>query len=178
MSLPLLIITAILIKLDSKGPVFYNQQRMGYRDNPFKMYKFRSMRTDLNGKGFTSGTDNPRITRVGKFIRKFRIDEISQFLNVLKGEMSIIGPRPESLELSNWYEKEVHFFAYRHIVRPSITGWAQVTRGYAAEVDGMNLKLQYDFYYIKHFSFWLDVLVVLKTIRTIVTGNIGSNTAR
>ncbi|MBS9542376.1 sugar transferase [Morganella morganii] len=86
--------------------------------------------------------------------------------------------RPESLELSNWYEKEVHFFAYRHIIRPSITGWAQLTQGYAAEVDGMNLKLQYDFYYIKHFSFWLDVLAVLKTIRTIVTGNIGSNTAR
>lgn len=168
--LPILLITALLIKLDSKGPIFYNQERMGYGGIPFKMFKFRSMRTDMDGKGFTVGTDDPRITRIGKFIRKVRIDELPQLLNVLKGDMSIIGPRPESLELSIWYEKDVPFFAYRHIVRPGMSGWAQVTQGYAAEVDGMTLKLQYDFYYIKHFSLWLDVLIVFKTIRTILTG--------
>ena len=168
--LPIIIITAILIKLDSKGPIFYNQYRMGYRGKSFKMFKLRSMRTDIDGKGFTSGEDDPRITRIGKFIRKFRIDELPQLLNVLKGDMSLIGPRPESLQLSEWYEKDVPFFAYRHIVRPGLSGWAQVTQGYAAEVEGMNLKLQYDFYYIKHFSLWLDVLIVFKTIRTILTG--------
>lgn len=168
--IPVLIITAILIKVDSKDPIFYNQQRMGYRGIPFKMYKLRSMRTDIDGKGFTSGTDVPRITRIGKFIRKFRVDELPQFLNVLKGNMSIIGPRPESLAQAQWYEKDVPFFAYRHIVRPGITYWVQVTPSYAAEVEEMNLKFQYDFYYIKHFSLWLDVLIVLKAIRTIVTG--------
>lgn len=167
---PILVVTAILIKLTSPGPIFYTQQRMGYRGVSFKMYKFRSMRTDLEGKGFTSGEDDPRITSIGKIIRKFRIDELPQFLNILKGDMSFIGPRPESLALSEWYEKEVPFFAYRHIVRPGISGWAQVTQGYAAEVDGMTMKLQYDFYYIKHYSLWLDVLVVFKTIRTILTG--------
>ena len=168
--LPILLITMFLIKIDSSGPIFFNQERMGYRGRPFKMYKLRSMHTNMEGRGFTQGTDDPRITRVGKFIRKFRIDELPQLLNVLKGDMSLIGPRPESLELSKWYEKDVPFFAYRHIVRPGITGWAQVTQGYAAEVEGMNLKLQYDFYYIKHFSPWLDVLIVFKTIRTILTG--------
>ena len=168
--LPVFLITAILIKLDSKGPIFYNQERIGYRNKIFKMYKFRSMRTDLEGRGFTEGEDDPRITRVGKIIRKYRIDELPQFLNVLKGDMSFIGPRPESLTLSKWYEKDVPFFNYRHIVRPGISGWAQVTQGYAAEVDGMKIKLQYDFYYIKHFSLWLDILIVFKTIRTMLTG--------
>ena len=128
------------------------------------------MRNDLEGKGFTEGEEDPRITKVGSVIRKYRIDELPQILNVLKGEMSFIGPRPESLELSQWYEKDVAFFSYRHIVRPGLSGWAQVNQGYAAEVEGMTVKLQYDFYYIKHFSLWLDILIVVKTIRTILTG--------
>lgn len=168
--LPIMLITAILIKLDSPGSIFFNQERMGYRGKPFKMYKFRSMRNDIEGKGFTEGDDDPRITRIGKFIRKFRIDELPQVLNVLLGDMSFIGPRPESLVLSEWYEKDVPFFKYRHIIRPGISGWAQVNQGYAAEVEGMCEKLAYDFYYIKHFSLWLDILIVIKTIRTILTG--------
>ena len=167
---PILLVTALLIKLDSKGNIFYNQQRMGFRGKPFKMYKFRSMRSDIEGKGFTEGEEDPRITRVGKVIRKFRIDELPQIINVIKGDMSWIGPRPESLELSKWYVKDVPFFSYRHTVRPGISGWAQVNQGYAAEVEGMTEKLQYDFYYIKHFSLWLDILIVVKTIKTVLTG--------
>lgn len=168
--LPIMLITALAIVVDSKGGAFYTQQRMGHRGKPFTMYKFRSMRTDMKGKEFTEGEEDPRITRVGTFIRKYRIDELPQVLNVLKGEMSFIGPRPESAELSKWYEKDVPFFSYRHIVRPGLSGWAQVEQGYAAEVDGMTVKLQYDFYYIKHFSLWLDLLIVAKTVRTICTG--------
>lgn len=168
--LPIMLLTAIAILIDSRGGVFYTQQRMGYRGKPFTMYKFRSMYTNIKGKDFTEGEEDPRITRVGSFIRKYRIDELPQILNILKSEMSFIGPRPESVELSNWYEKDVAFFSYRHIVRPGISGWAQVEQGYAAEVEGMNIKLQYDFYYIKHFSLWLDILIVVKTIRTILTG--------
>ena len=168
--LPILLLVAILIKLESKGSVFYIQERMGYKNKIFKMYKLRSMYIDIEGKDYTDTGRDPRITRVGWVIRKYRIDELPQFLNVLKGEMSLIGPRPESLNLSEWYEKEVPFFKYRHIVRPGISGWAQVTQGYAAEIEGMTEKLQYDFYYIKNFSFWLDILIVLKTIKTMLTG--------
>lgn len=168
--IPIMLLTALAIKLDSKGSVFYTQPRMGYRGKTFTMYKFRSMRNDIEGRGFTEGEEDPRITRVGAIIRKYRIDELPQILNILKGEMSFIGPRPESLELSLWYEKDVPFFSYRHVVRPGLSGWAQVNQGYAAEVDGMTVKLQYDFYYIKHFSLWLDILIVVKTIKTILTG--------
>ncbi|MCE9684325.1 exopolysaccharide biosynthesis polyprenyl glycosylphosphotransferase [Halomonas alkalisoli] len=167
---PLLLVTALMIKRDSPGPVLFVQTRMGYRGRPFKVYKFRSMYCDQQGRGFTEGDDDPRITRVGRVIRKYRIDELPQILNVIRGEMSFIGPRPESLQLSEWYEQDVPFFSYRHVVRPGISGWAQVEQGYAAEVDGMIAKLQYDFYYIKHFSLWIDVLIGFKTLKTILTG--------
>lgn len=168
--LPLIMVTALVIKLDSNGPVFFIQERLGFRGKSFRVFKFRSMYADIKGKGFTDGKDDPRITRVGKVIRKFRIDELPQVFNVIKGDMSFIGPRPESKHLADWYEDAVPFFAYRHVVRPGISGWAQVNQGYAAEVEGMKEKLQYDFYYIKHFSLWLDILIALKTIRTVVTG--------
>ncbi|PMR69381.1 exopolysaccharide biosynthesis polyprenyl glycosylphosphotransferase [Halomonas heilongjiangensis] len=168
--LPLMAVVAILIKRDSPGPVFFLQPRMGYRQRPFLMYKFRSMYHDMSGEDFTISEDDPRITRVGRWIRKYRIDELPQIFNILKGQMSFIGPRPESASLSEWYEEDVPFFSYRHVVRPGITGWAQVEQGYAAEVDGMSKKLQYDFYYIKHFSLWIDVLITLKTVRILFTG--------
>ncbi|MCE8031562.1 exopolysaccharide biosynthesis polyprenyl glycosylphosphotransferase [Billgrantia tianxiuensis] len=168
--LPIMLVTAILIKLDSPGPVFFMQPRVGYRARPFLMFKFRSMYHDMSGEDFTISEDDPRITRVGKAIRKYRIDELPQIFNILKGEMSFIGPRPESASLSEWYEQDVPFFSYRHVVRPGITGWAQVEQGYAAEVQGMTKKLQYDFYYIKHVSLWLDVLISLKTVRILFTG--------
>ncbi|KAA0014777.1 exopolysaccharide biosynthesis polyprenyl glycosylphosphotransferase [Billgrantia pellis] len=167
---PIMLVTAIFIRLDSPGRALFIQQRMGFRGVPFKVYKFRSMHVEKKGKGFTEGENDPRITRVGRLIRKCRLDELPQIFNVLKGEMSFIGPRPESMELSEWYERDVAFFSYRHVVRPGISGWAQVEQGYAAEVDGMTTKLQYDFYYIKHFSLWLDILIAFKTLKTIVTG--------
>lgn len=167
---PLMLLVAAIVKLDSPGPALFLQPRIGYRARPFLMFKFRSMYHDMSGEDFTVSDDDPRITRVGRVIRKYRLDELPQIFNILRGEMSFIGPRPESASLSGRYEQEVPFFSYRHVVRPGITGWAQVNQGYAAEVNGMGTKLQYDFYYIKHFSLWLDVLVSLKTMPILVTG--------
>jgi len=172
--LPPLLIVALLIKLDSPGPVFFTQERMGYRGEVFRMYKFRSMRTagqvaDARAAAMTQDED-ARVTRVGRFMRKYRVDELPQILNIFRGEMSWIGPRPEAVPLSLWYEAELPFYRYRHIVRPGITGWAQVKQGHVAEVTDVLWKLQYDFYYIRNFSFWLDVLIVAKTIRTVVSG--------
>lgn len=168
--LPLMLLVGLLIKLESAGPMFFIQERIGFRNQPFKVYKLRSMYTNLKGKDFTPDQNDPRITKIGKFIRKTRIDELPQFLNVLKGEMSLIGPRPESKNLAIWYEEEIPFFSYRHVVRPGISGWAQVTQGYAAEIEAMNIKLEHDFYYIKHFSLSLDVLIFFQTLRTMLTG--------
>jgi lipopolysaccharide/colanic/teichoic acid biosynthesis glycosyltransferase len=172
---PLLLLVALLIKLDSPGPVLFRQQRMGYRGQPFLMFKFRTMRhTPAGGAdqrlAAITRDDDDRITRIGRFLRQYRIDEIPQVFNVLRGEMSWIGPRPEAVPLSLWYEAELPFYRYRHIVRPGITGWAQVKQGHVADVDEVLWKLHYDFYYIKNFSFWLDVLIVARTIRTILSG--------
>ncbi|AXR65049.1 sugar transferase [Leptospira mayottensis] len=170
MFFPFMLLIAVLIRLESGGRVIFSQKRMGYRGKIFTLYKFRTMYVEKKGRGFTQGENDVRITKVGKILRKYRFDETLQIFNVLKGDMSFIGPRPESMELSEWYEKDVPFFAYRHIVRPGISGWAQVEQGYAAEVEGMNVKLEYDFYYIKNFSFWLDMLITFKTVKTILTG--------
>ena len=167
---PLGLVAAIAIKFDSRGPVLFQQARMGYRGKIFTIYKFRTMSAQSDeGSKFTEGEDQ-RITRVGSFLRRYRIDELPQVINILKGEMSWIGPRPEALPLSHWYESEIPFYSYRHIVRPGITGWAQVQQGYAAKIRAVTDKLHYDFYYVKYFSAWLDVLIVLKTVRTILTG--------
>jgi lipopolysaccharide/colanic/teichoic acid biosynthesis glycosyltransferase len=172
--LPLLGVVALLIKFDSDGPIFFRQERMGYRGRTFKMYKFRSMRhghdaTDARHAAMTRDEDD-RVTRIGRTIRRYRIDELPQIVNILKGEMSWIGPRPEAVPLSHWYEAELPFYRYRHIVRPGITGWAQVKQGHVAEVGDVLWKLQYDFYYIKNFSFWLDLLIIARTIRTVLSG--------
>lgn len=168
---PLMLVTAILIKLESPGPIFFIQNRVGYGNRDFKIYKFRSMCKDSekNGAQFAS-TNDMRVTRVGKFIRKMRIDELPQLLNVLKGDMSIIGPRPEQRSFVDKFEQEIPFYSYRHVVRPGITGWAQVVHGYAADTEDTRQKLQYDLYYIKHFSIWIDMIIVFKTIKTILTG--------
>lgn len=169
-AIPLMLIVALWISLDSPGGPFFIQKRMGLNGKHFNVLKFRSMTINHGGSHFTEENENHRITKVGRIIRKYRIDELPQFWNVIKGEMSLIGPRPESAELAKWYEKEVPFFAYRHVVRPGISGWAQVMHGYVAGVDEMKEKLAYDFYYIKHFSMWLDLLIWYKTIRTVLTG--------
>ncbi len=169
--LPVMLITAICIKLDDGGSVFFNQERVGYKGKSFLMYKFRSMTqsSEKNKHQFTECNDL-RVTRVGKFIRKTRIDELPQFLNVIKGDMSLIGPRADYIKFVDNYEGVIPFYRYRNIVKPGISGWAQVNHGYVTSVDDTRIKIEHDFYYIKHFSFWLDVLIVFKTIKTMLTG--------
>ncbi len=168
--LPLMLVTVVAIRLETPGPVIFTQRRMGYLGRPFTLYKFRSMTVD--GDPVTPGSDarGRRITRVGRVIRKFRIDEVPQLFNVLRGEMSLIGPRPETLVLARQFEQEVPSFAYRHVVRPGVSGWAQVEQGYVTDHADMIRKLEHDFYYIKHVSFWLDLLIGLRTLRTVLTG--------
>lgn len=161
---------ALAIKQSSPGPVLFRQARMGWRGKTFVIFKFRTMRTDHEGHGFTMSEDEERITSVGKFLRKTRLDEIPQLINIIKGEMSWIGPRPESLELAKWYCRDVPLFRIRHLVRPGISGWAQVNQGYAAGVEDVTVKVRYDLYYIKHLSLWLDITILLKTIIVVLSG--------
>lgn len=168
---PLMILTAIAIRLDSPGPVLFIQSRVGLGGRDFRIYKFRSMRVDAEADGARLACeDDDRITRVGHFIRNTRLDELPQLWNVLKGDMSLIGPRPEQREFVDRFDAEIPFYIYRHVVRPGITGWAQVMQGYAGDADATRVKIQYDFYYIKHFSLWLDILIVFKTVRIVLTG--------
>ena len=159
----------VTVKLDSPGPLLFRQTRTGYRGRPFICYKLRTMRCDEGGPAFTLDGD-PRITRHGRFLRKWRIDELPQVLNILKGEMSWIGPRPESIQLATYYSSNVAFYDYRHAVRPGISGWAAVHQGNVGEVDAAREKLEYDFYYIKYFSIWLDILIAFKTMQTVWSG--------
>lgn len=174
--LPLLLLVALFIRLDSRGPVLFRQKRMGYGGRTFTMYKFRTMRSggpsnvDARSAAMTLD-DDERVTKIGRVLRRYRIDELPQMINILRGEMSWIGPRPEAVPLSLWYEAELPFYRYRHIVRPGITGWAQVKQGHVANVDEVLWKLHYDFYYIKNFSFWLDLLIVAGTVRTVLGGH-------
>jgi lipopolysaccharide/colanic/teichoic acid biosynthesis glycosyltransferase len=172
---PVLLVVVVLIKLDTPGPAIFRQERMGFRGVPFTVYKFRTMfdgagavRTSREG-AITRDAD-PRITRVGRFLRRTRIDELPQIMNILRGEMSWIGPRPEAVPLSRWYENELPFYRYRHIVRPGITGWAQINQGHVAEIGEVHQKLHYDFYYIQNFSPWLDIVIVLRTCGIMFTG--------
>lgn len=171
---PLLLATALAIRLDTKGPVLYRQRRIGFRGEEFEIFKFRSMRTDAEKDGARwASADDDRITRVGRFIRRTRIDEIPQAINILRGEMSFVGPRPERPEFVTLLEIEIPHYHERHLVKPGITGWAQVKHEYTASVDGARTKLTYDLFYIKHFSLLLDLLIVLMTVRVALLG-IGS----
>lgn len=170
-ALPLMLLTAIAIFLESRGSVLFIQNRVGQSGREFRIYKFRSMRLDSekNGAQLAQIGDN-RITRVGKFIRKTRLDELPQFFNILKGDMSLIGPRPEQKAFVEQFEHSIPFYNYRHIVKPGLSGWAQVTQGYAGNADETQVKIEHDFYYIKHFSFSLDLLIMFKTVKIILTG--------
>jgi len=173
--LPVLAGAALAILLDDGGPVLFRQARIGHRGHRFKVTKFRTMRVGAGSAldarlAAMTGDLDPRITRVGAVLRKTRLDELPQVFNVLAGQMSWIGPRPEAEVLSLWYVGELPFYRYRHVVKPGISGWAQVSQGHVAEVAEVHRKLQYDFYYIKYFSPWLDVLILFKTARTIFTG--------
>jgi lipopolysaccharide/colanic/teichoic acid biosynthesis glycosyltransferase len=172
-ALPFMALVAIAIRLDSKGPALFRQKRVGHAGRLITVYKFRTMRMvdvdDERSAAMTRDGDD-RITRVGAVLRKLRIDELPQMFNILKWEMSWIGPRPEAEVLSVWYTSEIPFYRYRHVVKPGISGWAQVNQGHVAEVDEVHRKLQYDFYYIKYFSPWLDLLILFRTIKTMLTG--------
>lgn len=174
---PMLLLVALLIRLESPGPALFRQQRMGFRGVPFRVYKFRTMRQPDSAESAATRTasmtldGDPRITRLGRLLRKSRIDELPQLLNILRGEMSWIGPRPEAIPLTRWYEEQLPFYHYRHILKPGITGWAQVSQGHVVEIDDVREKLRYDFYYVKNFSPWLDMLITLKTVGTIFTGH-------
>lgn len=165
------IITAIAIKLESSGPVFFWQKRVGMNGKVFNMLKFRSMTSDSekNGSQFAQSNDM-RVTRIGKFTRKFRVDEIPQLWNVLKGEMSIIGPRPEQESFVNEFNESIPNYSLRHMVMPGITGLAQTEQGYVADAEATITKLEYDLYYIKNMSLMTDAQITLKTIYTIMTG--------
>lgn len=168
---PLLVMTAIAIKLDSPGPVFYRQTRIGLNGLRFSIWKFRSMvkNAEANGAQYAK-TNDARLTRVGRFIRKVRIDEIPQAINVLRGEMSFVGPRPERPEFVDVLEEEIVDYHARHGVKPGITGWAQVQYEYADSVEGAREKLRYDLYYVNNRSIWLDLAIVLMTIRVALFG--------
>ncbi len=168
---PLLLATAIAIRLDSKGPIIYRQKRVGYQGRVFYVLKFRSMKVDAESKGPQyAALHDDRATRVGRVLRKFRIDELPQAINVLRGEMSLVGPRPERPEFVHILEREIPHYHRRHLVKPGITGWAQVKYEYAASVDGARNKLRYDLYYIRHFSPLLDLLILLMTVRVALFG--------
>lgn len=169
--LPIMCITAIAISIESNGSILFVQNRVGKGAKEFKIYKFRSMSRDSekDGAKFAS-SDDMRVTKVGQFIRKMRIDELPQFFNVIKGDMSLIGPRPEQKIFVEEFEEKIPFYNYRHIVRPGISGWAQVMQGYTADAEETQIKVEHDFYYIKNFSLWLDILILFKTVKTILTG--------
>ena len=173
LALPVMLMIAIAIRLDSSGPALFRQQRVGFAGRKITVYKFRTMRdievSDERRAAMTLDDDD-RVTRIGRRLRKLRLDELPQIFNILRWEMSWIGPRPEAEILSRWYANELPFYRYRHVVKPGISGWAQVNQGHVAEVDEVHRKLQYDFYYIKYFSPWLDLLILLRTIKTMLTG--------
>ena len=169
LTLPLMLGVALMIRFDSPGPVIFRQERVGREGRSFVLYKFRSMRQDAEAKSGPqwAAEEDPRITRIGQFIRKTRIDEIPQVFNVLKGDMSFIGPRPERPFFVDELAKEIPYYNERHRVAPGITGWAQINYPYGASIEDAREKLSYDLYYIKNYSIMLDLLVLLETIQVV-----------
>ncbi len=169
-ALPLMLLTALAIRLESPGPVFYRQERGGQNGRPFVLIKFRSMRNDAEAAGAPQWAQvgDPRVTRVGSFIRKTRIDELPQLINVVKGEMSFVGPRPERPYFEEQLAAQIPFYRERNSVKPGITGWAQLNYPYGASVEDAKQKLQYDLFYIKHFTILFDLAIVLQTMRVIL----------
>lgn len=171
---PVMCVVALLVRLDSPGPAIFKQRRIGFRGRPFVVRKFRTMReggvNETSREAAMTLDGDSRITRIGHFLRRSRLDELPQLINVLRGEMSLIGPRPEAEVLSQWYEQEIPFYRYRHIVSPGVTGWAQVSQGHVTDVKDVVSKLHYDFYYIKNLSPWIDFLIVVRTMMTMISG--------
>ncbi len=168
---PLMLITWLLVRLDSPGPAIYKQVRTGKDGQDFVIYKFRSMRVDAEKQGAQWAAHNDsRVTRMGNFIRKTRIDELPQLFNILNGSMSFVGPRPERPEFNVGLSGQLPFYNMRHLVHPGLTGWAQILYPYGASVEDAKQKLQYDLYYIKNYSLWMDISVILKTVQVVLFG--------
>jgi len=171
-TLPVMAIAALAIALESGAPIIYRQERVGFRGRIFTVFKFRSMGLDAErgGQARWAVARDPRVTRVGRVIRRLRIDELPQLFNVLRGEMSFVGPRPERPEFVEMLTGQVPFYAVRHSVKPGLTGWAQVRYSYGASVEQSVRKLEYDLYYVKNHTLLLDVLVLLETVRVVLLG--------
>ena len=177
LALPVMAAIAVAIRATSKGSILFRQKRVGHAGRQITVYKFRTMNAVDSGldtgderDDAITGDEDERITRVGRFLRRMRLDELPQIANILMWQMSWIGPRPEAEVLSRWYTSEIPFYRYRHVVKPGISGWAQVNQGHVAGVDEVHRKLQYDFYYIKYFSPWLDILILFRTVKTMLSG--------
>ncbi|MBB5316870.1 TIGR03013 family XrtA/PEP-CTERM system glycosyltransferase [Tunturibacter empetritectus] len=167
--LPFFPIVLLMVRLSSPGPIFFRQTRVGLGGKNFTVYKFRTMRTDAEVAGAKWATKNdPRVTRVGMFMRKTRLDEVPQLWNVLRGDMGFVGPRPERPEFVPWLTEQIPYFNLRHMIRPGLTGWAQVRYGYGATLAESREKLEFDLYYIKHMTLGLDLLIMFETIKTII----------
>jgi sugar transferase (PEP-CTERM system associated) len=171
---PFMLLTALAIKIESRfnGPILYFQQRTGENGEPFNVMKFRSMHTDAEKDGIArwAKKNDSRITRVGSFIRKTRLDELPQIFNVLRGDMSFVGPRPERPEFVEKLEEKIPYYAERHRVKPGITGWAQIRYPYGASEQDSSAKLEYDLYYVKNYSLFLDMLILLQTAEVVLWG--------
>lgn len=168
---PLILGVGIVVRLDSPGPMFYRQMRVGLRGQPYMIWKFRSMSKDAEKSGARWASEaDPRISRVGRFLRKWRLDEIPQLMNVLKGEMSLVGPRPERPVFVQDLRSSIPYYDLRHTVRPGITGWAQTQFRYGASAEDSHIKLQYDLYYLKNLSLGLDARILLETIKVVAFG--------
>jgi sugar transferase (PEP-CTERM system associated) len=171
-SIPLMILVALAIRLESKGPVIYRQTRVGRKNKPFELLKFRSMSVDAekeNGAQWATQND-PRVTRIGSFLRKYRLDELPQFINVIRGNMSFVGPRPERPCFVEQLREQIPYYDERHSARPGITGWAQVSYPYGSNVEDAAHKLEYDLFYLKNMSLTFDFAIIFATIRIVVSG--------
>jgi len=167
---PLMLVVAVLIKLTSRGPVLYRQMRVGLNGKPFVLYKFRSMRQDAEADtgAVWAAKDDPRVTPLGRWLRRLRIDEVPQLFNVLRGEMAIVGPRPERPEFVKTLTEKLPFYQQRHSVRPGITGWAQINHKYTDTLEDTLIKLEYDLYYIKNMSLALDGYIIFQTAKVML----------
>lgn len=171
LTLPLWPIIAVLIKIGDGGPIFYSQDRVGLKDRVFRLYKFRTMRTDAeNGASVWSSPNDPRVTPVGRFLRKTRLDELPQLFNILMGQMSLVGPRPERPDIVRELGKEIPFYNERHLVKPGLTGWAQISYKYGSSIEDAKRKLQFDLYYLKNACFELDMVILFRTVGTFLHG--------
>jgi lipopolysaccharide/colanic/teichoic acid biosynthesis glycosyltransferase len=168
--LVLLPVIALAIRLDSPGPVFYRQERVGRHGRRFFVYKLRSMQQDAerDGEAQWAAPGDPRVTRVGRWLRRARLDELPQVLNVVRGEMSLVGPRPERPQFVEQLQRDIPFYRTRFAARPGLTGWAQINYGYGSTVEDALIKLQYDLYYLKHQSPWFDLVILLRTVAVVL----------